>query len=258
MNTTEQTTEYNKTTKKDFPQIDPRIIIEEDGFNTRLTLGNIDELKKSIIKNGIRIPLRGYKSGENYILTDGHRRLAAIKMAIAEGNEIARVPFISEKITSKEERTFEILLSNSGEPLTPIEMAITYQRLINFGYTITEIAERTGKSYNSVHETLLLNTATKNTVNFIRENKVSSSVVRDLLKKNSPEETEHKIKKVIHEISIEKDDDNVSSKDTRKRLVEKKFSKKEVEELLKKQIEAIAKLFPHKAEQINKVEIIKF
>ena len=72
----------NETQRKDILYIDPRQIKIEEGFNTRTDYGNIDELMNSIIENGVKIPLRGFKDGDFYIITDGHRRLTATMKAI--------------------------------------------------------------------------------------------------------------------------------------------------------------------------------
>lgn len=254
--------EYNSTLRTDLLKLDPKMLVIEEGFNTRIDFGDLSELKNSIIENGVLVPLRGFKKGDNYVITEGHRRLTAVMQAINEGHEILRVPFMSEKVTSSEERTFQILLCNSGKPLNPLELAFTYKRLENYGYTAQEIAKKIGKSLTHVKDTLLLATASKKTVNLIKENKVSASVVRDLLINNSADETEKKISEVVEKVETTKNRP-VKSSDTRKHLIQKKetaktFTKEEVEQLLKKQIESIAEQFPENYLQIKACETIIF
>jgi len=191
--------EINTTKKKDMFLVDPRNIIIEYCFNTRTSYTEIDELASSIESEGIKIPLRGFKRGDNYVLTDGHRRMMAVKLLSEKGIEIHRVPFIPEKITTIEARTFEILLSNGSVPLTPLELANTYKRLISYGFTPTEISKRTGKSTQHIRETLELTNITENTAQLITSKTVSANAVKTLLKSNSPEETEQKIISAIGE-----------------------------------------------------------
>lgn len=189
--------EINTTKNKDMFLVDPRNIIIEDGFNTRRQYTEIEELAASIKENGIKIPLRGYKKGEKYVLTDGHRRMKAVQLLSDNGTTIERVPFISEKIISMEARTIEILISNSGVPLTPLELSDTYKRLISYGLTDREIASKTGKSLQHVKETLDLSVITKATAELIADKSVSANSVKKLLKSNTPEEVEQKVKEAV-------------------------------------------------------------
>ena len=81
----------------------PSIIIADENVNPRTDYGNIEELMQSIVENGIRNPLKGYKLGEKIILKDGHRRMRAIKLALSKGHQIERVPVILEQGKLNEE-----------------------------------------------------------------------------------------------------------------------------------------------------------
>jgi hypothetical protein len=59
--------------------VDPRNIIIDDGYNVRTDMGEMDELRDSIIENGIQTPLKCYKEKgvEKYPIT---RSLWSINM----------------------------------------------------------------------------------------------------------------------------------------------------------------------------------
>jgi len=183
--------------RKDMFLVPVNSIIVEEGFNTRIDYGDLESLKNSIIENGIITPLKGYKDKDKYVLTEGHRRIKAVKMAIEDGHEILRVPILTEKITSKESRTFEILINNDGKPLTPIELANTYDRLVVWGYSVQEIAKKIGKSVQHVKDTLELMQATKKTTEMIANGHVTANAVKKMLKSDSPEVVEKKIEAVV-------------------------------------------------------------
>ncbi len=280
--------EINKTTRKDVLYIDPNLLTIDEGFNTRFDLGDIDELKNSIIENGVRIPIRGYKEGETYVVIDGHRRTIATLKAISEGNDIARVPFISEKKRTMEERIFDILLSNDGKPLTSIELGETYRRLKDYGYTYTEIANKIGKTVKSVSDLVLVAESSKELKELIKGGDISATLVFEIKKSMGNDELAEKIikdkvaekketfkdeqkkqrvtKKDIKDI-IQKQKDNTVNKEKHKEVdkipenqdkkVDKVFNEKQVRELLQRQKDAcIAALPEDMKELLNDVDLV--
>jgi ParB family chromosome partitioning protein len=94
--------------KTDLFQVDPRIILEEDGFNTRGAYCD-DYYDQPEIAAGIRSLADAYKNG-NFVppiivkvrdgqvfVREGHRRRRAILLAIEEGAQIAKVPVVEHK-----------------------------------------------------------------------------------------------------------------------------------------------------------------
>lgn len=255
---------FNKTQKKDLLLVDPRLLKVEDGFNTRTDYGDIDELKFSILENGVRVPLRGYKEGDFYFITDGHRRLQAIMKAIGEGNDIARIPFLTERKRSLEERIFDIILSNDGKQLSPLELGETYKKLMQFGFKYTEIAKKIGKTVKHVSDMVSVAESSKEVKEIIKDGGISATLVAEVkAKTNSVEEAEEIIKTVS---SIKKEESNgnkkkekVTKKDVEDLLPEKKkeeteqdleidesltYTEAEVVELLKRQIKACCEDLP--------------
>lgn len=269
-----KTEELNKTQRRDLLYVDPKLLMLEENFNTRVDYGDLNELKNSIIENGVKIPLRGYKEGEKYVVNDGHRRYLAVMLAIKEGNEIARVPFISEKKKNIEERIFEILLSNDGKSLTPLELGETYKRLQNYGFSPTEIAKRIGKSVSHVTTTIELAGSSKEVKDAIKEGSISATLVNEIKKSVDTAEEAEEIIKVTTQTNKEAGK-KVTKKDLKGLIPEKpakkgepegeieeeplhipektkvreysneaKFTEKEVADLLKRQIIACSKSAP--------------
>lgn len=204
--------------RKDIFLVSPKDLMLEEGFNTRTDYGNLEELKNSIIENGVKIPLRGYKEGDKYVINDGHRRYKAVMMAIEEGNEIVRVPFISEKKKTLEERIFEILISNDGKALTSLELGETYKKLQGFGFIPSEIAKKIGKSVSHVIDMINVAGSSKEVKDAIKEGNISATLVREVQNSvETAEEAEEIITTVV---------------ETKKEMGEKKVTKKDLDGLL--------------------------
>jgi ParB/RepB/Spo0J family partition protein len=199
--------------RKDIFLVNPMNLLLEEGFNTRVDYGDLDELKNSILENGVKIPLRGFKRGDKYVINDGHRRYKAIMLAIGEGHEIVRVPFISEKPLTAEERLFEILLSNDGKPLTPLELGETYKKLQNFGFKVVEIAKRTGKSSSHILDMISVSGSSKEVKEAIKEGTISATLVKEVQKAVETPEQADEIIKVVTDVQKEAGEKKVTKKD---------------------------------------------
>lgn len=151
--------EMNKTKKTDLFKVDPRCMIEVDpDFNVRDDYGDLDELMLSIIKDGVKQPLRGQRTKNGFLLTDGHRRYQAVMKAIENGHDIPLVPIFPEpRSYTQEQRVADMVTLNSGKPLTALEEAKAFNRLIeNHGWTQKQIAQKFGKTQAHVSNTLKL------------------------------------------------------------------------------------------------------
>lgn len=220
------TSPANKTQRKDVLWIDPKLLMVEPDFNTRFEYGAIVELKDSIIENGVTTPLSGYKQGDNFVITAGHRRHLAIVMAINEGVEIARIPFISGRKKSLEERMFETLLSNDSKQLTPLELGETYRRLSTHGFTFAEIARRIGRNAEHISDMVKVAESSKELKTMITDRKVSANLVSKVKKSVKDDE---KAEKIIKEKVREKE------KEAEKSGEEVKVTPKDLKDVIGKQ-----------------------
>lgn len=139
-------------------------LIVREGFNVRTTehadyKARVRKIADSILLTGFRQdkPLTGYVTPDGIVLTDGHTRYAAVKLAISEGAEIATLPVVTKaKGTSEEDLHLDLIVGNSGAPLTPYEQAIVCKRLAGFGWTSKDIAAKAGYSSAQYVDGLLL------------------------------------------------------------------------------------------------------
>lgn len=149
--------------KTDLFQVDPRVILEEEGFNTRGMFCD-DYYAQPEIAEGIRSLADAYKRGDfvppiivkvrdgQVYVREGHRRRRAMLLAIEEGAQIVKVPVIEHK-GDEADQTLLICTSNNGLPLTPLERAVVYGRLNGWGWSDQEIANKVGRSAEHVRIT---------------------------------------------------------------------------------------------------------
>lgn len=164
--------------KDNYLMVSPSMIVADEQINPRFEYGDIEELMNSILENGIRNPLKGYKKGEQIILKDGHRRMRAVNLALEKGHQIERVPVILEQQSlNEEERTLEFLIYNDGKPLTMLEQSEVIKRLLNFGWKITDVVKKTGKARGYIENLIMLTQTSIKVQNFINEGKISSHAV---------------------------------------------------------------------------------
>ena len=82
-----------KTKRTDIMLVDPRNLVIEEGFNKRSDYGDIPALALSIVQFGMIEAVKAHKvrGEEKYIVTDGHRRQAALMLAMAAMAMIKKV-----------------------------------------------------------------------------------------------------------------------------------------------------------------------
>jgi ParB family chromosome partitioning protein len=180
--------------KRDLLMIDPRKIQVEEGYNVRdLTTSaahaSLHQLAQAIADNGFSIehPITVRLKGEEIFVVAGHRRRAATMMAIEKfGAEIQSIPCIAEaKGTSDADRCADLVVSNSGEPLTALEIAAVVKRLIGFGWEKVQIAKRLGwETKQTVDNHLDLLAAPQDVQQMVRDNEVSPSVAMHVVRKH--------------------------------------------------------------------------
>lgn len=190
-----------------------------DGFNIRNAAdpeykAHIRALANSMKANGYMQdkPLAGYvakdpDTGENVIyLTDGHSRLAAVDLANSEGCEFNLLPLVVKpKGTSMEDLTVALYTSNSGKPLTTFETAMLCKRLLGFGMTEKQIAERlgfkAGKKY--VDDLLSLVAAPKELRDMVANGSVGASLAIATIKDVGPAKAAKKLEKAVEKAKAE-------------------------------------------------------
>ncbi len=187
--------EILKTKKTDILRVDPRNIIVKEGFNVRQDMGDIEALMNSLVELGQEVAIKCAKvrGEEKYELIDGHRRMAAINMALEKG-----IPFPYVKVElfvgSDEDRLFSMLVTGTGQKqLNELEQAEGFKRLIAFSYTKEDIAKKVGLSPAQVYNMLQLANVPQKIKLRIAENKISGNTVVQLIREVKDSEEQIRI-----------------------------------------------------------------
>lgn len=175
-------TEINKVAKKVTSEYEMPIenVQVREHFNKRIDYGDIPMLAQSIQSSGLRNPISGdmveIDGKPKFVITDGHRRWAAIQMLIESGHDWKSIPVrVNDKNTTEESRIFDMFLMNDGLPLSPLENAELAKLLINMGWKPKEIAAKIGKSVATISTWLKLSDADQATKNAVKAGEISAT-----------------------------------------------------------------------------------
>lgn len=106
----------------------------------------------------------------------GHCRRRAFVLAMEEGAPIKGIRAVAAVQRSDAELALDLLTSNEGLPLKPLERAKAIQRLVSFSWSVTEIAKRLGVSSTTVTNNLALLDAPAAAVELVEQGKVSATL----------------------------------------------------------------------------------
>lgn len=139
-----------------------------ENFNPRIDTpklaAHIRSIATSIREEGFMEdkPLAGIASLDGktprILVTDGHCRLKALHIAIAEGAEISLVPVVlKDRTTTQEDLLFAMVRSNDDtRKFTPLELSIILKRLYRYKFSEKAIAARMGISEEYVTQLLTI------------------------------------------------------------------------------------------------------
>jgi ParB family transcriptional regulator, chromosome partitioning protein len=129
--------------------------IEQNPYQPRADFDPValDELRQSILEKGIIQPITVRRLERGYQLVSGERRVRAAREA-----GLRQIPAYIIKVQSNEEMLELALIENlQREHLNPIEVAISYKRLIDeCRLTQDEVSQRIGKDRTTVTNFLRL------------------------------------------------------------------------------------------------------
>lgn len=177
--------------RSDLYRLDPKIIQVKPDWNSRdasdpANAAHIADLKASIREIGVKKPLVCFQENNITYVTDGHCRLAAVMQLLSEGVEIKTVPvMVEDRLSNEADRIFSQIVHNQGKPLTGIEQAKVFKRLLDLGWQQQEIAKKSGISGGRVSQLLELLTLPVVLQKFITEGKASASMVLSVFKKHN-------------------------------------------------------------------------
>lgn len=146
--------------RSDIHRVDPRKLVIKAGWNNREETPelaeHIDMLAQSIAEVGVKVPIQVKLEDGQMIVKAGHCRTRATIRAIEHYKaDIKTVPVVSvDRYASDEDLILEQVITNSGKPLTTIEEAKVYKKLLDFGWQQVDIAKKVGKSNGRVSQIL--------------------------------------------------------------------------------------------------------
>ncbi|MEK7598231.1 MAG: ParB/RepB/Spo0J family partition protein [Patescibacteria group bacterium] len=112
----------------------------------------LQELADSIKQHGILQPIVVSKSGNQYELIMGERRLQAAKLA-----GLAKISAIVREATNQQKLEMAVIENIQRHDLNPVEEAKSYAKLVQeFGLKQEEVADKVGKSRSAIANKLRL------------------------------------------------------------------------------------------------------
>lgn len=188
----------SKSTRTDLWQVDPRNLIVEEGFNVRKDYGDIMGLALNIVQHGVEEPLIGFKvrGADKYVITDGHRREKALKLALklhAEKDprfaDLSKIEAVPVRTASSDplERLYTMAITGEMKKnLTDLERAEMYSRLVAMlmekkslkrGDAIKEVMNNVNVSQATMYNILKLNTLPDEVKTAIMNKEISGGTV---------------------------------------------------------------------------------
>lgn len=163
----------------------------------------LEELKKSILENGLIQPITVRRSpGNRYELISGERRLRACKDI-----GYREIPAYIVKVDSNEAMLALSLIENiQREELNAIETALAYKRLMDeCNLSQEEIAEKVGKDRTTITNSIRLLKLPKAVQESLIRDEISAGHARALINLPSEELQKEILKKIIKEdLSVRK------------------------------------------------------
>ena len=138
----------------------------------------LEELAESIKTHGLIQPISVRRVDEHFELISGERRYRASKLI-----GLKEIPaYIKENVDDEQMLQFAIIENLQREDLNPIEIAISYKRLIDeFKLTQEEVAKKVGKNRTTVTNNLRLLNLPDVVQKSLSQNEITGGHARALL-----------------------------------------------------------------------------
>jgi ParB family chromosome partitioning protein len=155
----------------------------------------LEELSESIRRDGMQEPVIVRKSGGEYELVSGERRVRAAVMA-----DIETVPAICRDVSDADMLKLGLIENIQREDLNPIELARAYKQLIEeFDWTQEELADQVGKKRVTVTNTLRLLNLPEVVQARVADGSLAMGHARALLAIESPEKQISACRKIVNQ-----------------------------------------------------------
>ena len=164
------------------------------------------ELASSIKQHGIIQPINVRKSGSQYELVAGERRLRAAKLA-----ELETIPAIVIEICERDSAFIALMENLQRENLNYLEEAEGYQNLMrDYGLTQEEVAEKMGKSQSGIANKVRLLKLPTSIKDRLRQNHLTERHARALLKLSTEPDQISALDKIIKDrLNVQKTDEYI-------------------------------------------------
>lgn len=164
--------------------VDPQVLEVEEGFNARpLNAEHVQEMSLAWRSGAVFPPMEVRVEDGRILIVDGHHRHAAALDAISKGAVIKTVD-VRQFRGNDADRVAHMISSASGMPLTPLQLGVQYRKLIGFGWTEKQIADRVGKSGQHVKDMILLAEANSDVHQAVNAGEVTGTTAVTLVKKH--------------------------------------------------------------------------
>lgn len=209
--------------------------------------GKLKGLAESIRQKGLIQPIILKRSGENFELVVGERRLRAAKHL-----KLEKIPAVVYDNISKRETMELALIENiQRENLNPIEESEAYRVLLQeYGVSQSDLASRVGKDRSSIANSLRLLTLPEKVRHMIIEGRLSAGAARVILAVPGEKEKIELAEKAIKERYSVRELEKIVYGDGKKRLRRKVAVKSSlllaIEEALRKKLRTKISVVPRK------------
>ncbi|MEC5345170.1 DNA-binding protein [Brenneria populi] len=131
-------------------------IYAEDGYNVReLNQGHVEEFRDAFIAGEYIPPLAVEVTERGVKVIDGHHRYFGALAANEAGCEVLRLE-CKDFVGTEADKIAFMVTSSQGLALTPLERGAAYQRLVNQGWTNSQIAQKVKRSESDILQHLQL------------------------------------------------------------------------------------------------------
>lgn len=180
------------------------MIHEKPGYNARNmespeTQAHIRKMADAIKENGTDAfpEITVFQEDDKIYVHRGHCRFRAHKLAKAEGAPVVGIRGIAAPKQNEAEHVLDLLNSNDGLPLTPLEQAAAVERLTKFEWTPEMIAQKRGVSVTTIKNLLKLLEAPEEVKQMVRNGEVSARTATDVIGKEGAATGTEMLKKAV-------------------------------------------------------------
>lgn len=160
--------ESGLTTRKTY-NVPITSIYAEEGYNVReLNQAHVEEFRDAFIAGEYIPPLAVEVTERGVKVIDGHHRFHGALAAIERGYEIVRLECKDFVGTDADKIAF-MVTSSQGLSLTPLERGAAYHRLLNQGWSASEIAVKVKRSESDILQHLQLHECTPYIKKLVRD-----------------------------------------------------------------------------------------